>query len=50
MEIKQYKKKMLRDAINIDKEICGKEDKGIRRHIRKLWLCIKYFIKIYLNP
>ncbi len=48
MGIKQYKKKMLKDAINIDKEILGKEDKRIGGYIRKLGLYIKYFVKIYV--
>lgn len=48
MEIKQYKKKMLRDAINIDKEIHEEGGKGINEHIRKFGLYVKYFIKIYI--
>lgn len=48
MEIKYYKKKMLRDAINIDKEIYGQKNKKIHEHICRLALYVKYFVKIYI--
>ena len=39
---------MLRDAVNIDKEIREKGDKRIHEQIRRLRLYIKYFLKIYV--
>lgn len=49
MEKQSYKRKMLKDAVNINKEVYGGKESGFKERVRKLSVYIRYFVKIYLQ-